>query len=265
MQKQRGYEMNFITKIATACLICTSSSALADVRLPYFGDIDEEELCGRSTRECNPGNSSTYGEFKDLTDFDQAAAWLGRRYEDDIYLAETCGYPLKDDDFVIRGTNDFDASIQEAQSSSWGIFVTGQLDSKVGLGKGILPDGAAAKFRAGLGQSVTNNSSAELELKYYRVLPSLDYRDTAIVPCLNDTPRNQYVILGVSVIEVFGTWQDTVLQEAFAGFEASAEYNELSASVKAAYELKKNEVLTGDFEKVAMVFSYTYQRGRQRS
>lgn len=231
------------------------------VSIPYFASLTPDELCGGFNKNCQPSNSYSYVKLKEPVDYrDPPGFILGRKFKS-IYQTSPCapvptfkGRYADDDEVDYFGQAGIQGKLKRNSKLVVNAKISADVDSFV---EQTFPE-FPAEFKAGvkseLKKEISTSLSSSADITYHRMTLSQAYTDTKLRACLEQTPKNENVITGVSVITVSGNWASERIKDSLADVEASAAYNNLSAELKATYTSKKTVALDGHFEPLPFVF-----------
>lgn len=245
--------------LLAVAVLMTSTAAMASIKVPFFNNLKEQDVCGAIPKDCQPNSSHKWSKVSGL-DY-RGITMLGRKYGKSVFETEKCFTPAVTENNVQRfGTASIKGSLKSSGKSGFGAKANATLDESLRDLIGPLPEGLKAKAKLELSQTVNKSLTSEIELSYERVDLSYDFIDEHLASCMATMGKGEKVITGLSIISTSGNWTRGRISEFVAGVEASAEFQSLNAEAKARWNNKKNLVLAGEFKPVTFVFAVAYRQ-----
>ncbi|WP_417610928.1 hypothetical protein [Parasphingorhabdus sp.] len=258
------------TAFLSLSLAMLSGCARGGVYLPYLGKYSAVDVCGGFSKNCLPTKSGKAAPLRDLIPYNQnPEEFIGRKFlltkgyfgNSGIYDTQPCGTTVTANDILEDAApRPFSVTVDDESKSKFLIKVdadvTEILDTAAGLS---LPDQVKADIGAEVKENVDRSLDQSFDVSYKSVYAkNIPYIDAQIAPCRSTLGRNQYMITGLSIITVDGSWTKTRIVESFDSFETKAGFLSLSADIKASYKQMKDRVITGTVPEVSYITGMSY-------
>lgn len=270
---------SIIAGLMLAGLVAEPASAWPwdKVRLPFFEPLSPKKLCGGDPKKCQPTSSRQYTSlFNDKIDYDGVPRnILATHYnlQQTIFERKACanltieykGFSAPDDDVTTFAKTGIKAKSESETRATMEARVNGDLDELIRKQFPTLPADLQAKIAAEVKQSAQENITNQAEIDYYRMDLSFDFINGKLQNCISSLPSSEFIITGASIVTISGDQASKSLSEALAKFETSADYQTMSANLKADYQSKKNVILNTSYQPIPTVISVAFRPGTKQN
>lgn len=240
-----------------AAVFPCSMPANATVKVPYFEELSENEVCG--SNRCQPSFGPRYTFFRNPIDYNgEPESFLGRKYKS-IFNTSPCAPTPQKGDVEWFGKT----SISGKATSNTISTLSGKVKSDVGAVIGRIVASLAPSLKANasalVDNTITNASVQNLNLEYQKVTLKQRFWDQHSAACKAAMKNNDMVIGGIAVVRVSGDWTKSRISDILNKLEADASFSSLvSGDAKASYDAEKTKVLAGSFEPTSFVIAASW-------
>lgn len=244
--------------LATAVALCYPASA--KVRLPFVGDVSDEQLCGGATRDCRATSSQSWLPVESGWDYSGqpenvlGRSFFGKNLLDHRPCVTTAITPT---DVVESPPFRAEIQIHNKQRRAFSFNLLGRVSS---FFKSLFGgrDDDQARVLARFERAVNSELNSRASIEHRRIDLRQESIDRSLAGCL-DVASGQRVITGFSVATVSGESASRRLAELVASFEASAEYRSLSADLQAQFQSQREKVVALVMQPTTMILGVAYR------
>jgi hypothetical protein len=245
--------------ILLAVLACLSVAAHADVKVPYFNDLPENDVCG--TTRCQPHKGPKYTFFKQPIDFNgKPETFLGRKYTN-IFATSPCTLKPAEADLNRFGKSGIKATATERSVSD----LKGKIKANIGGIIGVLLAKASPalsmRVEGIIDKAITDSSLRTIDLQYERIALSDEFWDNNSAACKHKMNNAEMVIGGIATVRVSGKWTKGRIEDVIKKLEAETDFADLvSGEAKLSYDTGRREIMNGSFESTAFVIASSWYK-----
>jgi len=231
------------------------------VKIPFFGKMKVQELCG--TSDCRPSYGiKAYVHKNDRLFYDgNYNSILGRKFSGkNIFDNHPSGLrKITHDDVNSLFTTDGTANLDRVQKKDFDAKLSADLKQILEMGLQLPPDLKAQLF-AKLNNYVQDETNGAIDFSFeiLELKKGVDI-EMETERILSALEKGEKLITGISIITISGNWETKILKTVLDNFEIELGLKDkLSVDAKLQYDSSKNKLVTGTIQPFSFIIGDSY-------